>query len=110
MFFVKLFGCKIVEANIPINLKEFATSILEKKAHPNIYLAICPSLIGYVGSTDVKTTCDEMTKEVVFAVWFYELPKFSVRIVYAARGEQRQGLKNTWHPSTLTKIIKLGRI
>ncbi len=40
LYFVKQFGCYIVNANIDINLKEFSDSLINKKVNPNFYLRL----------------------------------------------------------------------
>ena len=110
LYFVKLFGCNIRENNIPIDLKSFSFSILNNQPHENIHIAICPKSSGHLGQSDLRTTQDNWKKEVVFAVWHYELHQFSIRIIFAAQGQKREGLKNTWHPSTVNKYIKVSKL
>lgn len=37
LYFVKLFGCAIVENSVAISLSDFRSSLLNRSAHPNIY-------------------------------------------------------------------------
>jgi hypothetical protein len=43
LFFVKLFGCAIIEHDIPIDITGFSEAIMNQKPHPLIHLAMSPS-------------------------------------------------------------------
>lgn len=108
LYFVKLFGCKIVEGNIPINIQPFSFAILNDQPHDKVYLAICSKLTGYVGHSEICTDSDDRGK-IVFASWYYELPSFCVRIMFAEQSQYRNGLINAWHPSKIDRFIKIAR-
>jgi hypothetical protein len=63
-------------------------------------------LTKQVGATDVDTMVDEQN-QIVVACWYYELTKFSVRIMYVLPGYEISGLMNAWHPSNITHRIKI---
>ncbi len=109
LFFVKLFGCIIVENNIAIDIKHFSESILSETAHPNLFLAICPSIDRYrtnsVGYSDLRIV--KKGGHVVYAVCFYILDKICVRVVFSKPGQHRKGLIGTWHPSQIKKCLRI---
>ena len=110
LFFVKLFGCAIVEHKVPIDIGSFSRTILAESAHPHVFIALSPhvDLPGKrsVGYSDLETA--QLGGRVVFAVWMYVLDGFSVRIIYAEPSErQRNGLVRAWHPSTVRKCIRV---
>jgi hypothetical protein len=59
LFFLKQFGCLIVEGEISIDPTRFAHAIMKNRPHPNVYLKFgcAPSLDGkaLAGRSDVKT-------------------------------------------------------
>jgi hypothetical protein len=40
LYFAKLFGCRIVEHRIPINITPFLEAILQQKPHPKLFLSL----------------------------------------------------------------------
>lgn len=110
LFFLKLFGCQIAEHNVPINLKPFSEAILQNKAHPHIYLSILPPVykgLRSIGASDVTAT--KSGEEIICAVWYYFLDRFTVRVTYAKQAEFRKGLANSWHPTTVLKVLRIGK-
>ena len=109
LYFVKLFGCVIIEKQIPIDIRPFSEAILSQTAHPNLFLAICPEIlrnsIKLVGYTDLQTI--QFQGQVVYAVWFYILDKICVRVVFSKPGQHRKGLIGTWHPSNIKKYLQI---
>lgn len=108
LYFVKVFGCQIAEHDIPIDLEPFSKALLHETPHPYIYLGLCPPIEGSlksVGRSDV--TAAKLQDRIVFAVWFYILDRFSVRVMYAEPGERRQGLIGAWHPTSVSKCIRI---
>lgn len=108
LYFVKIFGCQIAEHEIPIDIELFSEALLNGKPHPNIYLAICPQIdkgLKSIGRSAITT--EKLGDRIVFAVWFYILDKFTVRVMYAEPGERRHGLIDAWHPSSIRKCIRI---
>ena len=108
LYFVKLFGCQIKEGNIAIELQPFSKSILDGKAHPNVYLGfgIMPSLpVTVAGHSNVEALL--LDGKVAYATWLYQLGKFCVEVIYAQDGEKRQGLVDAWNPRLGTKRLKI---
>lgn len=106
LYFVKLFGCQIVEGGIPINIASFAKAILEGRPHPNLFLAfghISNMPVSVAGGSDVHV--DLLNGQVVFASWIYQVGDLCVNVMYAVPGENRQGLQMAWHPHQGSKRL-----
>jgi hypothetical protein len=109
LYFVKLLGCHIAEHHMAIDLGPFSQALLHGSAHPLVYLAFCSPIDGglkSVGYTDMSVVRKQ--GKISFAVWFYCLDRFAVRVMYAEPGEHRQGLIDSWHPSKITKHVRIG--
>jgi hypothetical protein len=101
LYFVKAFGCQIVEGGIPIDIGQFSKAILDGRPHPNLYLALGPTPKApgepvIAGGSDVQVAM--LGKQCAFATWFYEVGNLSVNVMYAIDGEKGQGLVQAWHP------------
>ena len=112
LFFAKLFGCIIVEHKLPIDIAGFSQAILKRQAHPYLFLAFAPRVgpLGkaMVGASDLQTA--QLAGRVAYATWIYHLEQFSVYVIYAMPGEIRKGLIDSWHPSTVTKCVRVTQI
>jgi hypothetical protein len=108
LYFVKLFGCHIREAGIPLDVATFATAILKGRAHPKVYLRFCrretTGLPTSVGMTDIWT---DPGTPCAFATWFYEIDNLAVNVMYAEPGERREGLVGAWHPRLGTTNLQV---
>jgi hypothetical protein len=110
LYFLKLFGLKIVEGAIPIDIKPFAESILRDRLHPNVYLAIGPQPpddenIAIASGSDVEVAI--LNGRAAFATWIYHVGNLWVQIMFAIDGEHRQGLIDAWHPRFGGKRLKM---
>jgi hypothetical protein len=108
LFFVKLFGCQIMESDyklknkIPIDIQTFSNAICNQQAHPRIYLSFKYMKHSNIvaGASDVCVSIDKENKntEAAFAICIYCTDNLLVHIIYALPGEEREGLKSAWHP------------
>ena len=109
LYFLKLFGCLVVEHSVPLDISEFSTSILQGSAHPKVYLAFWAVADRrshrYAGQSEVQT--DQLDGGIAFASWFYEVGPLSVNVIYAEPNERRRGLIHAWHPSNTTKLVRI---
>lgn len=109
LYFVKLFGCLVVEGQIPIDVGPLAKALIDGRPHPHLYLTFgalhLPVLA--VGGSDVETA--QLNGQVAFASWLYHVGDLAVNVMYALPGEQRQGLKLAWHPRMGAKRLSLVR-
>lgn len=98
LYFTKLFGCLVVEGNIPIDVASLAKALVDGRPHPHIYLAFGHLTMPVVaaGGSDIHTAMLE--GHVAFASWLYHVGDLAVNVMYALEGEQRDGLKAAWHP------------
>lgn len=106
LYFLKLFGCQIVEGSIAIDISSFAQAIVEGRPHPNLYLAFGRlSDLGFLmaGGSDIHAALFD--GKVAFASWLYQVNDLCVNVMYAEEGEQRQGLDHVWHPRSVAKRL-----
>ena len=99
LFFVKLFGCHIVEANIPIDVSGFAHAFIDANPHPLVHLrfGLFRTEQQIVGMSDIEIA-QFPDGSCAFATWFYEVDRLGVNVLFAAEGEKREGLVGAWHP------------
>jgi hypothetical protein len=110
LYFIKAFGCYIVDANANIHIGTFSKSILERKAHPNVYLRFM-----YDSMSNSTTTAGLSKLECLyypngtcaFATWLYSVGSLSINIMFAADGEKREGLIGAWHPRNGTSKLRI---
>lgn len=103
LYFVKLFGCHVVAADISsIDTGAFADALLKGKPHPNIYLKFgCgPSFAGdkMTGMSDLHAAVRPTDGSCAFATWFYYIDGLAVNVMFATEGEKRDGLIGSWQP------------
>ncbi len=106
LFFVKLFGCAIVEHKVPIDISPFSEAILQKKSHPKVFISFGSSSNMGTGLTDIHA--DNIQGRCAYATWFYLVEPVAVNIIFAEPSENRKGLIPAWHPSTISKRIHAG--
>lgn len=106
LYFVKNFGCRILEGSIPVDIQTFSASIMNGKANPHVYLKFGYLNSPAVGTSDIDT---EQTTDgkCAFATWFYEVGNLAVNVMYAIDGEDRQGLIDAWHPKHGTSKLTI---
>lgn len=111
LYFVKLFGCLIAEHHIPIDIFPFATALTTGTAHKNIYLAIGPQLghpkRKFAGLTPVEAV--DKNGVTVFATWFYILGDVVVDVIYSADEQYMRVVRDYWHPTQHSKMIRVSR-
>lgn len=101
LYLLKLFGLKIVEAGISIDIQPFAHAILHDGAHPNVYVAFGPRPAddpdpAFAGGSDVQFA--DLNGRTAFAAWIHHVGNLWVQVMYADPSERRQGLVGAWHP------------
>jgi hypothetical protein len=104
LYFVKLFGCQIVEGKMGIDTSSFSQAILGGTPHANLYLAfgrMADLPVPVVGGSNVEVAV--LDGKTAFASWIYQVGHLFVDVVYATEGEHREGLVNAWHPRLGTK-------
>jgi len=111
LYFVKLFGCRIVEHGIPVDIISFSRALLERTPHNDVYLAFgpCPDKTDHkiVGLTQIDST--NLNGDPIFASWFYMVNQVAVNIMYSPIHTSRAIMGNVWHPSYPGSVVRLTR-
>ena len=109
LFFLKLFGCLIVEHSIPLDISEFSRCILYGTPHPKVRLAfwtgLHDTLRKHAGCTPVQTAA--LNGYIVYAGWFYIVGRVAVNVIYTEPTAHRKGLQHSWHPETVGKHVRI---
>jgi hypothetical protein len=112
LYFVKLFGCHVIDEDIKIDVTALANSILTETAHPHVYLRFgCdPLRINSTGMTNLHAAIDP-TGSCAFATWTYWVDSLMVDVMFAKDDwPDRELLKDSWHPRLGTsKLLLVGR-
>ena len=103
LFFLKLFGCMLCEAeanghDVPIDVAPFSKAIVDGRPHPEVHLQFGKH-DGPLGRSDLH--CWKTDQGSVLAGWLYELDSVAVSVLFAQleRWEHRHDL---WHPQSQT--------
>ena len=113
LYFVKLFGCRIVENQVPIEIAQFADALRNRKPHPDVYIAIGPSPFGagrarIAGLSEIHGV--NFGGRCIYATWLYHVGNLAVNVIYTEPGQHRVGLTRAWHPDTTSHFIKMNRL
>lgn len=99
LYFVKLFGCMLCEAEangkkLPVDIAPFSKAILSGCAHREVYLQI-GKCDGAIGRSNLHCWVTEQGS--VFVAWLYELDTIAVSVLFKQR--DRWGPSpDEWHP------------
>lgn len=115
LYFVKLFGCHVREADVPIDVASFAQAITTRTPHPKVYLKLCcvdslSPAAAMVGMSDMETATRTSDNVCAFATWIYHVGNLAVNVMFAEEGEDRAGLVGAWHPKSGTNRLLLGEL
>jgi hypothetical protein len=102
LYFAKLTGCHLMEANLKFDVASLSNSILLGKINPHIYLKFGLYRDEMIGMSDLHATTLATDNSCAFATWFYQVGRLAVNVMYAIKGESREGLVGAWHPSSGT--------
>jgi len=109
LYFVKVFGCKIVESEAPIPTESFSEALLNKTAHKDIFIAFAPRPgkvdHKYAGLTPIHSMDIDGISS--FATWLYMIDNLAVNIIYVPKYRPTGVMKDTWHPNKLNDIIRI---
>lgn len=113
LFFLKIFGCLIIEHDVPIPIRVFSDAILNQTEHPQIYIGVGylqkkreKNIVQISPIETVKNNEDGLTH---FVSWQYLVKDVFVDICYSFRPEYTKILRHSWQPSGVTKILKLAK-
>jgi hypothetical protein len=108
LFFLKLFGCMLCEAeanghDVPIEIEPFSKAIMTGRPHPEVHLQF-GKCDGAVGRSNLH--CWKTEHGSVLAGWLYELDNIAISVLFAQadRWEHRIDL---WHPHSHSSSKRL---
>lgn len=100
LYFVKHFGCRIVDSAAPIDTKEFAQALIDKKPCKSIFL-----LFKKWGKTSDKKQATllpieafEKDNQLFSAITSYSIGKLTIEIIYSPKQFRGELLDQTFHP------------
>lgn len=106
LFFVKHFGCRIVEHAVPLDVQPFADAILRGVPHPQVHLAFWAH--PYRRRTGLTPVSVAMDGDILrSAGWCYVLDRIAVNILYLDSPQRRWDLAHAWHPLTADQRIRI---
>jgi len=107
LFFVKLFGCRIIEFSVPIDIQPFSDSILNSKPNPYVFLIFKKAIGSKLQTAAVSAIHVENTgNRVNVAGWIYTVGDLNVEILYNPNGANNSFLKNSFHPHCRHKYVE----
>jgi hypothetical protein len=105
LFFLKLFGCMLCEAEanghkLPIDIAPFSKAIMSSRPHPEVFLQFgkCDGAIGRSNLHGYRTE-----KGSVLAGWLYELDTIAVSVLFAQAGRW-EPVPGVWKPGGSNRI------
>lgn len=101
LYFVKLFGCSVIEAKAPINLSSFSSAFVRGKFHKDVFLRFgyVPRDEQIVGLSSLVVAQHPKTGEIAAASFYYELESLSVRVIYTPNHTAFEDTQGSWHPA-----------
>ena len=109
LYFLKMFGCLILDSEVPLDTKPLAESILTGEPHPDIYLCFLAvtskKLQDQAMVTPVQTI--NINGNLIGAQWFYFVGRVGVHITYAPHIHLNSDRVHLWHPRFTTKTLTL---
>ena len=111
LYFTKLFGCRIIDEDIPIPIREFREAIINEIPHSNLFLTFCFRNVlskdaHYAGISEVHAK--QSGARVDVASWYYTLGELDVQISWFRETPVRN-IPGAWHPADGGKILKFRR-
>lgn len=98
LYFVKNFGCQIIEGKMGIDTSSFSQALLNGTPHPNLYLSFGRKTHPVVVVAGSNVEAELRDGKIAVASWLYQIGELCVLVMYAVEGEHRSGLVNSWHP------------
>lgn len=111
LYFVKLFGCRIVEANVPMSIGKFSECLLNGRAHDEVFLVLSetPFLPNYKLAQVTEIQARNIESVTDKAAWIYTVGELSIQVGYLAKTANDILWPQAWHPSWSSKILKFGK-
>lgn len=111
LYFVKLFGCRIVEANVPISIGKFSEALLNGCVHDEVFLVLSatPFLPNHKLAQVTEIQARNVESVTDKAAWIYTVGELSIQVGYLAKTATDILWPQAWHPSWSSKILKFGK-
>lgn len=110
LYFVKHFGCILMEHAIPVDLGGFSRALLENRTHADVHLDFWAvpekALHRVAGLSEVHGLQGEDGRP-AFVWYFYEAGPIHVRVMWARPSLRHAALIGSWHPSRVTRLVRL---
>ena len=111
LYFLKLFGCLLVESKNDILAKEFADCIVNKISHPKVYLYVikCKSYLGAACYGISGLTVVYSLGSLASAGYEYMIGDYCVVVRYASPDYCSKFYLKGWQPTGTSKYLKLSK-
>lgn len=110
LYFVKRFGCEIIEARAPIDIRAFSNAILDGTSHPHLYLRV-GRIIPFPDGKEIAGF--DKIREIKYPdgssvfCWIYGIGCISVQVLHATNvAFLPQG---AWHPRSVTDSLVIAK-
>jgi len=110
LYFLKLFGCKIVEDKEPIDLTGFSEALRTAQPHPEVSILIADGTNdtqGFLAYDSGVYIMRNQQGEIHGAIWLYLIHPIAIKVGYIKAGQPLYLPGHPWHPSKPGKIVKL---
>lgn len=109
LYFVKLFGCRIVGENIPMSIEPFAQAIQKETLCDGLSLIFCRDAMHKVGAHAFLSAIQarQVGTRIDCAGWTYALDRFYVEVMWFRNLRNFVGVKGHWRPDQNGTVIKL---
>jgi hypothetical protein len=110
LYFIKAFGCKLLEDGIRVDLGSFSEALMAGTAHPEVTLLVTSSLVpaGQMLSYESDVSVLRNGDEVYSAVCMNLVHPVGIKICYLKAGAPvREPPGFPWHPTRQRKLVKL---
>ena len=111
LYFLKLFGDRIVTENVPLKISQFSRSIMKNKAHKNIYISLnylqSKHNKKYVGRDKINIISIGAYASCV--TWHYVVGAMAINIYHWETDVWGELEDHAWHPRNVGKtlVVKL---
>ena len=109
LYFVKLFGCKLIEDNVPIDLAPFSKALVSGMPHPEVSILVCNcNAKGKILMWDSEVhAMKNQNNEIHGAVWMYLVYPVAIKVGYIKNDASLYLPGSPWHPNKPGKLVKL---
>lgn len=109
LYFVKIFGCKVVESRAPIATTSLSEALLSKKAHMDIFIGFAqrPGEVDHKYAALTPINSIDINGISAFATSLYVIDNLAVNLIYAPKIRPTSVMKDTWHPNRPAKVVRI---